>query len=84
MVIENTAAAVDVQFDDSVRKLLATVDSLIDKASVEILKFGMRTEILQAKRDIAAKPSDLYFALSESVIYSDNPTLLLARFIYAL
>ena len=82
-VVENTDATT---FDDSVRKWLAFVDiDLIDNESREILKFGMRTELSQEKRDAARKPSDLYIALSESTHYQNiHPTVLLARFVYAL
>lgn len=43
----------------------------------------MRTELSGTVRESARRPSDLYVALSESVYYYD-PTVLLARFLYAL
>ena len=57
------------------------VDDYIDEDSLEIMKLGMRNELIQAQRDESRSPSDLYHAIE--CHYHDS-SVCLARFIYAL
>ena len=67
--------------ENTLLKLISSIDDLIDDKGLEIMKLSMQGELTQTERDSANSPSDLLHSLKEKYI---TPTVLYARIIYTL
>jgi hypothetical protein len=67
--------------EDTLLKLISSIDDLIDDKGLEIMKLSMQSELTQTERDSATSPTDLLHCLKRKYI---TPTVLYARIAYSL
>ena len=67
--------------EDTLLKLISSIDDLIDDKGLEIMKLSMQSELTQTERDSANSPTDLLHCLKRKYI---TPTELYARMAYSL